>query len=233
MMQALARRGFTQSYTYFTWRNTKAEITEYMTELTRSEMALYFRPNFFVNTPDILPPILQRGGRAAFKLRLALAATLSPSYGIYSGFELCEHAAIEGREEYLHSEKYEIKVRDWQAPGNIIAFIERVNAARRDSPALQQLPNLRFLDVDNDRLIAFAKWSADERDTVVVVVNLDPVTVQAAMLDVPPDLAGAEAGSYAVVDLLTGSRYAWGRRNYVRLDPVSGEPAHILRVERA
>jgi starch synthase (maltosyl-transferring) len=232
MMQALARRGFTQSYTYFTWRNTKAELTEYLTELTRTEMALYFRPNFFVNTPDILPPILQRGGPAAFRSRLALAATLSPAYGIYSGFELCENAAIEGREEYLHSEKYELKVRDWQAPGNIIDFISRVNAARRESPALQQLANLHFLDVDNDQLIAFAKWSQNGRDIVIVVVNLDPSAAHAATLQVPPGIAGVLAGPYEVVDLLTGRRHRWTTRNYVRLDPLSGEPAHILRVEQ-
>jgi starch synthase (maltosyl-transferring) len=232
MMQALARRGFTQSYTYFTWRNSKAELTEYLTELTGTEMALYFRPNFFVNTPDILPPILQDGGRAAFKSRLALAATLSPSYGIYSGFELCENAAIGGREEYLHSEKYEIKFRDWQAPGNIIDFIDRVNAARRDSPALQQLANLRFLDIDNDRLIAFAKRSPDGRDTVIVVVNLDPFAAQAGMLDLPSGVVDEPTGTCVVLDLLTGSRYRWTNRNYVRLDPVSGEPAHILRIER-
>jgi starch synthase (maltosyl-transferring) len=232
MMQALARRGFTQSYTYFTWRNTKAELTEYLTELTRTEMALYFRPNFFVNTPDILPPILQRGGPAAFRSRLALAATLSPAYGIYSGFELCENAAIEGREEYLHSEKYELQVRDWQAPGNIIDFISRVNAARRESPALQQLANLHFLDVDNDQLIAFAKWSQNARDIVIVVVNLDPSAAHAATLQVPPGIAGVLAGPYEVVDLLTGRRHRWTTRNYVRLDPLSGEPAHILRVEQ-
>ena len=233
MMQALAQRGFTQSYTYFTWRNTKAELVEYLTELTRTEMALYFRPNFFANTPDILPSILQRGGRPAFLSRLALAATLSPSYGIYSGFELCENAAIEGREEYLDSEKYEIKVRDWNAPGNINDFITRVNRARQDNPALQQFTNLRFLGIDNDQLIAYVKRTPDGANTVVIVVNLDPFVAHAATLHVPPDAVGvAPGGSYGVSDLLTGQRYIWGERNYVQLDPATREPVHILRVER-
>ena len=233
MMQGLGKRGFTQSYTYFTWRNTKAELVEYLTELTRTDMALYYRPNFFANTPDILPPILQQGGRPAFKSRLALAATLSPSYGIYSGFELCENAAIEGREEYLHSEKYEIKVRDWNAHGNINDFIASVNRARRENPALQRFTNLRFLDVDSDQVIAYVKWVPGGGNSVIVVVNLDPLTPHTATVRVPPDAVGVGAGgSYGVHDLLTGTRYTWGERNYVRLDPVAGEPAHILRVER-
>jgi starch synthase (maltosyl-transferring) len=233
MMQALAKRGFTQSYTYFTWRNTKSELAEYLTELTRTEMAWYFRPNFFVNTPDILPTILQRGGRPSFKARLALAATLSPAYGVYSGFELCEGAAIEGREEYLNSEKYEIKVRDWNAPGNIKDFITRVNRARRENPALHRFTNLRFLDVDDDELIAYVKWTPDGGDPVIVVVNLDPFAPHEGTLHVPPDAVGVVAGeSYDVYDLLTGDRYTWGERNFVRLDPVAGEPAHIFRIQR-
>jgi len=234
MMQALAKRGFTQSYTYFTWRNAKFELVEYLTELTGTDMALYFRPNFFANTPDILPPILQRGGRAAFKTRLVLAATLSPSYGIYSGFELCENAAIEGRAEYLHSEKYEIKMRDWRAPGHIRDFVGRVNRARHENPALQQLTDLRFLDIDSDQLLAYVKRSADGANAVIVVVNLDPHAAHAATLHVPPASIGIEAGrSYGVHDLLTGERYTWTDWNQVRLDPTAGEPAHILRVERA
>jgi starch synthase (maltosyl-transferring) len=232
MMQALAKRGFTQSYTYFTWRNTKAELVEYLTELTRPEMTRSFRPNFFANTPDILPPILQTGGRAAFKLRVALAATLSPSYGIYSGFELCESVAIEGREEYLHSEKYEIKVRDWHAPGNINDFVTMLNRARRENPALQRLDNLRFLDIPDDQLIAYVKRAPDQRNAVIVVANLDPHAAHAAMLDVPPDALGFRTGlPFTVHDLVTGSRYTWEHRNYVHLDPVGGEPVHILRVE--
>jgi starch synthase (maltosyl-transferring) len=232
MMQALAKRGFTQSYTYFTWRNTKAELIEYMMELTRPEMTWCFRPNFFANTPDILPPILQTGGRAAFKMRLALAATLSPTYGIYSGFELCESEAIEGREEYLHSEKYEIKVRNWHAPGNINEFVTAVNRARRENPALQRLDNIRFLNIPDDRLIAYVKQSPDRSNTVIVVVNLDPHAAHDATLEVPLDIPriGAD-GHYKVHDVITGRRYRWSSRNYVRLDPIGGEPVHILRVE--
>jgi starch synthase (maltosyl-transferring) len=231
MMQALAKRGFAQSYTYFTWRNTKSELVEYLSELTRPEMAWYFRPNFFANTPDILPPILQHGGRPPFMSRLALAATLSPAYGIYSGFELCEHAAIEGREEYLDSEKYEIKVRDWDAPGNIKDFITRVNRARRENPSLQQFTNLRFLEIDADQLIAYVKTSPDGASPVIVVVNLDPFAAHDGMLLVPPEAAGVARGeSYEVHDVLSGARYTWSERNYVRLDPVTGEPVHIFRV---
>ena len=231
MMLALAKRGFTQSYTYFTWRTTKAELIEYLTELTHPARARYFRPNFFANTPDILPPILQTGSQAAFKTRLALAATLSPSYGIYSGFELCESAAIDGREEYLHSEKYEIKVRDWHAPGNLNDFVTIVNRARHENPALQHLDNLRFLEIADDNLIAYAKRSPDGANTVIVVVNLDPHAAHGATLHVPADIVGVPAdSSYVVHDLVTGSRYTWSRHNYVRLDPIDGEPVQILRV---
>jgi starch synthase (maltosyl-transferring) len=233
MMQALAKRGFTQSYTYFTWRTTKAELVAYLTELTRSDAAAYFRPNFFANTPDILPPLLQRGGPPAFMSRLVLAATLSPAYGIYSGFELCEHDAIEGREEYLDSEKYEIKVRNWSAPGHIKDFITRVNRARRDAAALRQFTNLRFLDVENDHLLAYVKWTADGSSRVIVVVNLDPLAAHEATLHVPADAAAVGEGeAYRVRDLLTGGRYTWSDRNYVRLDPLAGDPAHVLAIER-
>jgi starch synthase (maltosyl-transferring) len=193
-----------------------------------------FRPNFFANTPDILPPILQQGGRPAFLSRLVLAATLSPSYGIYSGYELCENAAIAGREEYLDSEKYEIRTRDWQAPGNIRDFITRVNAARRDNPALHVLTNIRFLETDNDQVIAYLKSTPDRSNVVIVAVNLDPFAARAATVVVPPAEIGLAAGaSYQVRDLLTGAAYTWGERNYVRLDPVRGEPAHVFRVEAA
>jgi starch synthase (maltosyl-transferring) len=232
MMQALARRGFTQSYTYFTWRNTRRELVDYLTELTHPDTSLGFRPNFFANTPDILPPILQQGGRPAFTSRLALAATLSPSYGIYSGYELCENAAIPGREEYLHSEKYEIKVRDWDAPGNIKAFIARVNRARRDNPALQQFTNLRFLDVDDEQVLAYVKTTPDKTNVMIVVVNLDPFAAHAATVTVPPDEIGVARGaSYQVRDLLTEASYTWTERNYVRLDPATSDAVHLFRVE--
>ncbi len=232
MMKALAKAGFTQSYTYFTWRNTKLELTEYLTELTQTPMREYFRPNFFANTPDILTPVLQTGGPAAFKMRLVLAATLSPSYGIYSGFELCESQAVPGTEEYLNSEKYQIKVRDWNQPGNIKEFIGRVNSIRRDNPALQEFLNLQFLQTDNDQIIFFSKATADKENVILIAVNLDPFNPHHCTALVPPEVVGVVPGrSYQVTDLLTGAKYVWSDRNYVRLDPAS-EPAHILRVEQ-
>src|SRR3984957_4310645 len=231
LMKALAKAGFTQSYTYFTWRNTKSELTEYMTELTQTPMKEYFRPNFFTNTPDILSPVLQTGGRAAFKMRLVLASTLSPSYGIYSGYELCENQAVPGTEEYLNSEKYEIKVRDWNQPGNIKEFIGRVNSIRRENRALQQFLNLQFLTTDNDQILFFAKTTQDETNTILVAVNLDPLHEHYCTAFVPPEAVGVAPGrSYRVTDLLTGAKYVGSDRNYVRLDPAV-EPAHILRVE--
>jgi starch synthase (maltosyl-transferring) len=231
MMRALAKAGFTQSYTYFTWRNSKVELTEYLTELTQTPMKEYFRPNFFTNTPDILAPVLQLGGRAAFNMRLVLAATLSPSYGIYSGFELLESEAVPGTEEYLHSEKYELKKRDWNRPGNIKELIGRVNSIRRDNPALQQFLNLEFLTTDNDQIMFFAKQTRDKSNIILVAVNLDPLNAHFCTAFVPPDLIGVAGGrSYRVTDLLTGAKYVWSDRNYVRLDP-GVEPAHILRVE--
>ncbi|HEX9842078.1 MAG TPA: alpha-1,4-glucan--maltose-1-phosphate maltosyltransferase, partial [bacterium] len=232
----LAKLGFTQSYSYFTWRNHKQEMAEYLTELTRTEMALYYRPNFFANTPDILHEVLQTGGRPAFKLRLVLAATLSPSYGIYSGFELCEHEAVPGTEEYLHSEKYELKVRDWRAPGNIVDFVARVNAIRHGNPALHELANVRFLPTDSDHVLAYAKRDAGGTNVLLIVVNLDPHAAHECFVQVPPEAIGTAvpgvqpAGGYTVHDLLTGARYDWGASNYVRLEP-QVEPAHILRVE--
>jgi starch synthase (maltosyl-transferring) len=233
MMQALAKRGFTQSYTYFTWRTSKAELTAYMTELTQPAAAAAFRPNFFANTPDILPWILQQGGPPAFTSRLVLAATLSPSYGIYSGFELCEAEAIPGREEYLHSEKYEIKTRDWQAPGNLIDLVTAVNAARRENPALRQLTDLAFLETENEHLIAYVKATPDRTNAVIVVVNLDPFSAREGFVTVPPDAIGVAPGAaYDVVDVVDGGRrYAWGDRNFVRLDPAAMS-AHVFRVER-
>jgi starch synthase (maltosyl-transferring) len=233
MMRGLGKRGFTQSYTYFTWRNTKAELVDYLSELTSAEMAASFRPNFFTNTPDILPWILQQGGRPAFVSRLVLAATLSPCYGIYSGYELCENEAVPGREEYLHSEKYEIKVRDWEGPGNINDVIRRVNDARRGNPALQLFLNLRFLEIGSEHLIAYAKATPDGANAVIAVVNLDPFAAHDAVLRVPAEAIGVAPGSpYTVRDVLTGEAFTWGAENYVRLDPLRGEPAHLLVVER-
>jgi len=231
LMQALAKVGFTQSYTYFTWRNFKGELTAYLTELTRTEMAEYFRGNLFTNTPDILPPILQDGGHPAFKLRLALAATLSSLYGIYSGYELCERAAIPGTEEYLDSEKYEIKVRDWEAPGNITEYIARINRIRRENPALQEYRNLEFYESDDDNILFYGKRSADGQNTVWVAVNLDPFEAHEARLHLPMRELGMTAEDRLQVhELITEQRQLWrGPVHTIRLDPRQ-EPAAILRV---
>lgn len=232
VMMALAKAGFTQSYTYFTWRNTKAEFVDYLTELSQPPVSDFFRPNFFTNTPDILSPILQRYGRPAFKMRLVLAATLSPSYGIYSGYELCENQAVPGTEEYLNSEKYEIRTRDWHAPGNINEFIARLNAIRRENPCLRLFTNLRFLETDSDQILCYAKATPNGGNIILIAVNLDPAGPHYCTVVVPPQVVGVAPGaSYGVTDLVTGSSWTWGERNYVRLDPAI-EPAHILLVTK-
>jgi starch synthase (maltosyl-transferring) len=231
-MKALAKLGFTQSYTYFTWRNTAQEVRDYLVELTQSEMAEYFRGNFFANTPDILTEYLQSGGRPAFRVRLLLAATLSPNYGIYSGFELCENVPRDpGREEYLNSEKYEIKNRDWSAPGNINDDIKKINRIRRENPALQQLANLTFHRSENDQVL-FYKKSVPGND-LLIVVNLDPTEVHESRIHVPlDDLRIKPTAPFEVEDLLRGERYTWrGVQNYVRLDPTDSV-GHVLRVVR-
>ena len=233
MMKELAKAGFSQSYTYFTWRNTKQELTEYLTELTESEMHEYFRGNLWPNTPDILPPYLQDGGRPAFMIRAALAATLSPVYGIYSGYELCENEALPGREEYLDSEKYQYKERNWNAPGNIKHWITRLNQIRKTNRALQFKDNLRFYQADNDAILFYGKMTAARDNIILIVVNLDPHLKQHSFVDVPIDEFGSMEGDvYQVHDLLSDARYIWhGRRNYVELDPEI-QPAHIFRVRR-
>ena len=231
MMRALAKAGFSQSYTYFTWRNTKHELTEYSSELSAHWSADYFRPNFFTNTPDILPLFLQQDGRAPFMIRAVLAATLSPLYGIYSGFELCENAALPEREEYLDSEKYQFKQRDWNAPGNIKPLMTKLNKIRRENPALQHLTNLRFHTAENEHILFYAKATAD--NVILVAVNLDPHHTQAAAVEWPLWEYGLGwDADYAVEDLLTGERWTWhGAKNYVALDP-SVRVAHVFRVVR-
>jgi len=233
MMKALAKAGFTQSYTYFTWRNSKEELTEYFTELTQTDMREYFRGNLWPNTPDILPVVLQTGGRPAFMIRAVLAATLSSLYGIYSGFELCENAALPGREEYLDSEKYQFKERDWDAPGNIKDWITRLNRIRRENRALQLYDNLRFYRAENDAILFYGKMTAARDDIILVVVNLDPFRKHNSYIDVPVQEFGFMGGdAYQVHDLLSDARYTWyERRNYVELDPEI-QPAHIFRVRR-
>ncbi len=233
MMRALAKAGFTQSYTYFTWRNTKWELTEYLTELTQSEMRYYFRGNFFTNTPDILPTFLQTGGRAAFLIRAVLASTLSSVYGIYSGFELCENVPVPGREEYLNSEKYQFKERDWDAPGNIKDYLTRLNGIRHGHRALQEYDNLRFHQIDNEQILFYSKATSAGDEVILIFVTLDPYNAQSGSASVPVDLFGlSENDPYQVHDLLTGERFVWrGRRNYVMLTP-QGRPAHIFRLRR-
>ncbi|MEZ4222178.1 MAG: alpha-1,4-glucan--maltose-1-phosphate maltosyltransferase [Polyangiaceae bacterium] len=232
-MRNLAKLGFSQSYTYFTWKNAKDELAEYVSELAHSEMAEYYRPNFFANTPDILHEYLQHGGRAAFRVRLLLAATLSPTYGIYSGFELCENVPLRpGSEEYLNSEKYELRVRDYDAPGNLNDEVALLNRLRAEHPALQRLSNVQFLGSDSADVIAFCKL-AEEGD-LIVVANLDPHDTRETMIDVP--LAALGIGPqepFFVTDLLTGERYTWqGPRAYIRLDP-RDKVGHLLRIERS
>lgn len=233
MMKALAKAGFNQSYTYFTWRNSKREFIEYFTELTQTEMSEYFRPNLWPNTPDILPFVLQDGGRPAFMIRVALAATLSPLYGIYSGYELCENEALPGREEYLDSEKYHYKERDWNAPGNIKDWIARLNKIRRENRALQLYTNLRFHDAENDAILFYSKMTAARDNIILVVVNLDAHRKQNSFVYVPIENFGQmESDVYQVQDLLSSTTYTWrGRRNYVELDP-DIQPAHIFLVRR-
>jgi starch synthase (maltosyl-transferring) len=233
MMRALAKAGFNQSYTYFTWRNSKRELIEYFMELTQTEMSEYFRPNLWSNTPDILPFVLQEGGRSAFMIRVALAATLSPLYGIYSGYELCENEALPGREEYLDSEKYQYKERDWSAPGNIKDWIARLNKIRKENRALQLYTNLRFHDAENDAILFYSKMTPARDNIILVVVNLDPQRKQNSFVYVPIENFGQmESDVYQVQDLLSGATYTWrGRRNYVELDP-DIQPAHIFLVRR-
>src|SRR5215471_10692460 len=190
MMKSLAKMGYTQSYTYFTWRNTKWEITEYLTELTQTEMKDYFRANFFPNTPDILPTFLQTGGRPAFLIRAVLAATLTTVYGIYSGFELCENVPVPGKEEYLNSEKYQFKERDWNAPGNIKDYITKLNRIRRQNRALHEYENLRFQTVENEQIIFYSKATEGLDSIILVLVNLDPYNSQSGFAYVPLESFG-------------------------------------------
>ena len=234
IMYRLAKLGFTQSYTYFTWRNTQNELTEYMTELTGTPVRDFFRPNFWPNTPDILHEYLQTGGRAAFMARLVLAATMSSNYGIYGpAYELCEDVPREqGSEEYLNSEKYEIKNRDLHDPASLRPFISRVNAIRKENPALQANDGLQFHATQNDRLICYSKSTPDKKNVIITVVNLDPTWTQAGFVELPTEELGIDVRHpYQMVDLLTGAEFTWqGPRNYVELRPHE-VPAHILRKE--
>ncbi|NLV93722.1 MAG: alpha-1,4-glucan--maltose-1-phosphate maltosyltransferase, partial [Candidatus Riflebacteria bacterium] len=229
VMKALAKLGFTQSYSYFTWRNEKKEITEYFTELTTPPESDYYRANLFTNTPDIFPPFLQNGGRAAYKIRAILAATLSTVYGIFQGFELCEGIPLPGREEYLNSDKYQIRFRDWNSPGNIVDYITELNRIRRANSALQEYDNLEFYEAENDKILFYGK--SLENNHILAVVNLDPFVTQSAIVHVPIEKYGiSHDEEYRVEDLITGEVYVWrGSKNYVELNPEK-EPAHLLRI---
>jgi len=233
MMKVLAKAGFTQSYTYFTWRNLKQELMDYLIELSSSETKEYFRPNFFTNTPDILPEILQQGGRPAFKFRLVLAATLSPAYGIYSGYELCENRALPGKEEYLDSEKYEVKVWDWNRPGNINEYITTINRIRRENPALHELENVEFYQSNSEHVLFYGKRTLDDRNILLIAVNLDPFHMQEAHLQIPIGSFGIKPDEvYQMHNLITNQRDVMTGEHYiVRLDPQS-EPAAIYAVRR-
>jgi starch synthase (maltosyl-transferring) len=232
VMAKLAEVGFSQSYTYFTWRTEKWELEEYLREIAHGPKTDFMRPNFWPNTPDILAEPLRDGPPSAFKQRLVLAATLVPSYGIYSGYELLENEpASETNEEYLHSEKYEIKQRDWADPRSIAPFITRVNAIRKRHPALQRLRNIEFHHSDNEHVVVWSKHSEDRSDVVLVVVNLDPRNVQEATLSLDLGLLGLPWDApFQAYDELTAQSFEWtGPSQYVRLDPLA-EPAHVLHL---
>jgi starch synthase (maltosyl-transferring) len=221
MMKRLAKVGFTQSYSYFTWRNTKWELTQYLTELTKTECRHYMRPNFFVNTPDINPHFLQTSGRPGFRTRLILAATLAGNYGVYNGFEIGEAEPVPGKEEYLNSEKYEIKAWDWDKPGHIRPDIRLINRLRREHPALQQFANLAFYNAWNDNILYYGKATPEKDDFLLFAVNLDPHNGQGADFEVPlwefglPDQASIEAE-----DMVEGTRFTWyGKIQHMWLDP--------------
>ena len=231
-MYTLAKLGFNNSYTYYTWRNTKEEITGYMEELTRTNLAEFFRPNFWPNTPDILHEYLSTGGRPAHIIRFVLAATLSPVYGVYGPpFEHVDCEQHPDREEYANNEKYEIRTWNWDDPDSLQPLFKRVNRIRRENPALQQLRSLHFLDINNPHLIAYCKYS--DTNMVVSVVSLDPYQVQEGVLTLPLEAMGLQEGApFQMDDLLGGNRYIWqGRTHSIRVDP-NVMPAQLYRVRK-
>jgi starch synthase (maltosyl-transferring) len=234
-MYRLAKLGFTQSYTYFTWRNTKHELAEYLTELTQTGVREYFRPNLWPNTPDILPEYLQFGGRPAAMIRLVLAATLAANYGIYGpAFELCDFRPREpGSEEYLDSEKYQIRQWDLNSAWSLADFIGRVNRIRKENPALQHDWTLRFHPVDNEMILCYSKTAPDLSSVILVVVSLDYRFRQSGWVELDLEALGLDdQHPYQAHDLLGDGRFLWhGRRNYIEMDPDS-LPAHILRLRR-
>ena len=234
LMRGLAKLGFTQSCTHFTWRTQKWELEQYLAELTAYPERDYYRPNLFVNTPDILPYHLQSGETWMFKSRVALAATLSSSYGIYNGFELLEHQPMPGREEYLDSDQYEIRVRDWDGPGNIKPYLRDLNRARRETTALQQTANLRFIPIDDGNVIGFAKESPNRTSSVVVAIALSREVHEfwLPLGDIQVGMAGDHRQVAALENVITGERYPveWGGIR-LRIDPVH-DPACCFAVWR-
>jgi starch synthase (maltosyl-transferring) len=234
-MYWLAKIGFTQSYTYFTWRNSARGLTEYLTELTQTDVHEFFRPNLWPNTPDILHETLQKGGRPAFMARLVLAATLGSNYGIYGpAFELCENEPREpGSEEYLNSEKYEVRRWDLGSRSTLRPLISLVNAIRKQNPALQSNRGLQFHSTENDQIICYSKRTEDNSNIIVTAVNLDAVWTQSAFVQLPLQEFGIDSRyPYLMIDLLTDRRFTWyGPRNYIELRP-NEMPAHILKLER-
>ena len=235
LMYRLAKIGFSQSYNYFPWRNAKWELTQFFTEITKTEVKEYFRANLWPNTPDILTEYLQTGGANAFRVRFLLAATLGASYGIYGpAFELCVNKPLaEKSEEYMDSEKYEIKSWDTDSPASLKALIAKVNRIRNANPALQQDPNLKFFPVDNSSLMCYAKVGEHFSETVLVVVNLDPRWPQSGWVELPPEKLGIpDKGAFEVHDLLDGAVYSWhGSRHFVKLDPAKA-PGHIFKIRK-
>ena len=230
VMYRLAKIGFSQSYTYFTWRNSKRELADYITELTTTEVTEFFRPHFFVNTPDINPTFLHTSGRPGFRIRAVLAGTLSGLFGVYSGFELCEGQPVPGKEEYWESEKYEVKPRDWNAPGNIVADISLINRLRRAWPALQTHLNTVFYNAWNDNILYYGKRAPDGSDMILVAVSLDPHNPQECDFEIPLwEFGLADDDGLDVEDLVAGARFRWtGKVQHLRLDPDS--PYAIWRV---
>ncbi len=234
VMYKLAKLGFTQSYTYFTWRNSKSELIQYLTEITKTNIKNYFRPNFWPNTPDILPEFLQYGGRPAFIIRFVLAATLSANYGIYGpAFEVCEAEAIPGKEEYLNSEKYEIKDWDWEKSGNIKNIIARINQIRQENPALQSTEKIQFYETDNEYILFYGKMTQDFSNIIFVVINLDPFHSRSGKIRVPlQELNISPDKPYLLQDLLGDEKYVWmGEWNHIQLTPHIA-PAQIFRIHR-
>jgi len=221
-LENLARAGFSQSYSYFTWRTGKNELIEYFLKLTGTYLKEFLRVNCFVNTPDILSEILQKGGQPAFQLRIALAATISPLYGMYSGYELLENEPlVEGKESYLDSDKYQIKVRNWNKPGNIKGYIAKLNQIRERNSALHYYDNLRFFSSTDDAILFYGKVSPDGKNRILTAVNLDPFASHTGRITVPVELFGISSDEkYPVRELITGKQSTWrGREQYVTLDP--------------